>query len=332
MHKSRSATMMLTMAHKFINEIGPGQTINDIYLVREPILRSTTRGDLYIAMYVCDRTGQLNGRMWQASEVIYSSLPNPGFVRIQGRSELYQNNLQIIVNNVSIVDAGKVSLADFLARTEKDTGQMFSQVKGIVAGIKNPQLKALVDRFLADDELMEQFRNAPAAIKLHHNYLGGLLEHTHNMLRLAVAILPLYPKVQSDLVLAGIFLHDIGKTAEIGYDIAFSYTDSGQLIGHIVQSLLMVNEKADALAAEGTPIDKSILDALGHIILSHHGQYEFGSPKLPATAEAFMVNYIDDLDAKINQVTAAIDSEQSDSNWTAWKNALQTRLYKKRIE
>ena len=320
------------MAHKFINEIGPGQTINDIYLVRDPILRSTTKGDLYIAMYVCDRTGQLNGRMWQATELIYNSLPNPGFVHIQGRSELYQNNLQIIVNNVTIVDAGKVTLTDFLARTEKDTGQMFSQVKEMVAGIKNSQLKALVDWFWADDELMEQFRNAPAAIKLHHNCLGGLLEHTHNMLRLAVAILPLYPKVQSDLVLAGIFLHDIGKTAEIGYDMAFSYTDSGQLIGHIVQGLLMINEKADALAAEGTPIDKSILDALGHIILSHHGQYEFGSPKLPATAEAFMVNYIDDLDAKINQVTAAIDSEQSDSNWTAWKNALQTRLYKKRIE
>ena len=320
------------MAHKFINEIGPGQTINDIYLVRDPILRSTTKGDLYIAMYVCDRTGQLNGRMWQATELIYNSLPNPGFVHIQGRSELYQNNLQIIVNNVTIVDAAKVTLTDFLARTEKDTGQMFSQVKEMVAGIKNSQLKALVDWFWADDELMEQFRNAPAAIKLHHNCLGGLLEHTHNMLRLAVAILPLYPKVQSDLVLAGIFLHDIGKTAEIGYDMAFSYTDSGQLIGHIVQGLLMINEKADALAAEGTPIDKSILDALGHIILSHHGQYEFGSPKLPATAEAFMVNYIDDLDAKINQVTAAIDSEQSDSNWTAWKNALQTRLYKKRIE
>ena len=140
------------MAHKFINEIGPGQTINDIYLIRDPILRSTTKGDLYIAMYLCDRMGQLNGRMWQATELIYGSLPNPGFVHIQGRSELYQNNLQIIVNNVTIVDAGKVTLTDFLARTEKDTGQMFSQVKEMVADIKNSQLKALIGRFLADDE------------------------------------------------------------------------------------------------------------------------------------------------------------------------------------
>jgi 3'-5' exoribonuclease len=320
------------MAHKFINEVGAGETINDIYIVSEPILRSTTRGDLYIAMFLSDRSGQLNGRMWQASEAVYQSLPKPGFVRIQGRSELYANKLQIVVNNISVVDAKGVSLEDFLARTDKDTEKMFEEVKEIVGRIKNPQLKTLVGEFLADSELMEKFCNAPGAMRIHHNYLGGLLEHTHNMLRVAVAILPLYPQVQADLVLVGIFLHDIGKTEELTYDMAFSYTDSGQLIGHIVQTLLMINQKADALAAKGTEIDKAILDALGHIILSHHGQYEFGSPKLPATAEAFMVYYIDDLDAKMNQVTAAIENEPGDSNWTAWKNALQTRLYRKRIE
>jgi len=320
------------MAHKFINEIEPGQAINDIYMIKDPILRSTTKGDLYIAMYICDRTGQLNGRMWQATEAVYNSLPKPGFVHIQGRSELYQNNLQIIINNISVVDAAKVQVEDFLAQTDKDTKQMFEEVKTIVGRIKNSQLKTLVEEFLADTDLMKKFCTAPGGVKLHHNYLGGLLEHTHNMLRVAVAILPLYEQVQADLVLTAIFLHDIGKTEEFSYDMALSYTDSGQLIGHIVQSLLMVNQKADALAAKGAHIDKTILDALGHIILSHHGQYDFGSPKLPATPEAFMVNYIDDLDAKINQVTAAIDSEQSDSNWTVWKSALQTRLYRKRIE
>jgi len=320
------------MAHKFINEIGPGETIDDIYMVSEPILRSTTRGDLYIAMFLSDRTGQLNGRMWQATETVYQALPKPGFVHIQGRSELYQNNLQIIVNNVSIVDAKDVRIEDFLARTDKDTDKLFEEVKKIVGRIKNPQLKALVGEFLTDAELMEKFRNAPGAMRIHHDYLGGLLEHTHNMLRVAVAILPLYEKVQADLVLVGIFLHDIGKTEELSYDMAFSYTDSGQLIGHVVQSLLMVNEKAAALKARGTQIEPTVLDSLGHIILSHHGQYDFGSPKLPAMAEAFMVYYIDDLDAKVSQVTAAIDGEVSDSNWTAWKNALQTRLYRKRID
>ena len=320
------------MAHKFINEINPGEQINDVYMIRDPILRSTTKGDFYIAMYFSDRTGELNGRMWQATEIVYNSLPKPGFVHITGRSELYQNNLQIVVNSVLAIDANKVRIDDFLARTDKDTGQMFEEVKKLVGGIKNKQLKALVGEFLADTELMKKFCNAPAAIKVHHSYLGGLLEHTNNMLKVAAAILPLYPDVQADLVLAGVFLHDIGKTEELSYDMAFSYTDSGQLLGHIAQSLLMINQKADALKAKGIPIDKPVWDALGHIILSHHGQYEFGSPKLPATAEAFMVNYIDDLDAKMNQVTASIDNERSDSNWTAWQKTLETRLYRKRIE
>jgi len=320
------------MAHKFINQIGPGQTIDDIYIVKDPILRSTTRGDLYIAMFLTDRTGQLNGRMWQATEEIYKSLPKPGFVHIKGRSELYQNNLQIVINNVAIIDSGKVNIDDFLPRTKKDTKQMFEEVKEIVGRIQNPKLKALVGEFLADSELMEKFCNSPAAMKMHHDYIGGLLEHTHNMLQVAVAILPFYPDVQPDLVLAGILLHDIGKTEELAYDMAFSYTDSGQLIGHISKSLLMINQKADSLRSRGTQIDQVVLDALGHIILSHHGAYEFGSPKLPATTEAFMVCYIDNLDAKISQVTSAIDSELSDSNWTAWQNSLQTRLYRKRLE
>jgi 3'-5' exoribonuclease len=320
------------MAHRFINTIEPGQTIDDIYLIREPILRSTTRGDLYIAMYLLDRTGQLNGRMWQATETIYKALPKPGFVHIQGRSELYQNNLQIIINNISVVDTNKVNIDDFLARTTKDVGQMFEEVKKMIGRIQNPQLRAIVNEFLADKELMDKFCNVPGGMKLHHDYIGGLLEHVHNMLRVAVSILPLYPNIQADLVLTGIFLHDIGKTEELAYDMAFTYTDSGQLIGHIVKSVLMVNRKVDALRARGTNIDPDIVDILGHIILSHHGEYEFGSPKLPAMPEAFMVYYIDDLDAKLNLVASAIDEETGDSNWTAWKNALQTRLYRKRME
>ena len=320
------------MDHTFINQIEPGQQINDIYLVKDPILRSTSRGDLYIAMFLCDKTGQLNGRMWQATEVIYKALPKPGFVHIKGRSELYQNNLQVIVNNVSLIDAERVNIDDFLAQTQKDVDQMFAEVSEMVGRIKNSQLKALAGEFLADEELMEKFRKAPGGVKLHHDCIGGLLEHTHNMLRVAVSILPMYPKVQPDLVLAGVFLHDIGKTEELGYDMAFSYTDSGQLIGHVVKSHLMIHQKAEMLRAKGIQIDDEVLDALGHIILSHHGQYDFGSPKLPATPEAFMVCLIDDLDAKVDQVTAAIDEELSDGNWTAWRSALQTRLYRRRLE
>lgn len=320
------------MAHKFISEIQPGETINDVFLVKEPVLRPTSRGDLYIAMFLSDKTGRLNGRMWQASEQIYREIPKPGFVHIQGRSEVYQNNLQIVVNNVSVVDADKVKIEDFLARTDKDVDKLFAEVKQIVGGVKNEQLKALVNEFLSDEELMKKFCRCPGGMSMHHDYIGGLLEHTWNMLRAASALLPLYPDVQADLVLAGIFVHDMGKTEELVYDTAFSYTDSGQLIGHITKTVIMLHRKADALAAKGVQIDQSVIDALGHIILSHHGEYEYGSPKLPATAEAFMVYYIDDLDAKMNQVTRLIEDGPDDSNWTGWQKPLETKLYRKRIE
>src|SRR3989339_162692 len=320
------------MAHKMISEITPGEMINDVYLIRNPILRSTTKGDLYIAMFLCDRTGQLNGRMWQASEIIYNSLPKPGFIHVKGKSEVYQNNLQIIINQVTPIDASKVDLGDYIARTKNDVGQMSAEAEKILDTIENVKLKALVDAFLTDKPLMENFKNCPAAVKLHHSYLGGLLEHTVSMLKVAAAILPLYPAVNRDLVLAGVFLHDIGKTEELCYDMAFSYTDSGQLIGHIAKSLLMINKKCEELAANGIKIDAEIIDAIGHIILAHHGQYEFGSPKLPATAEAFMVNYIDDLDAKINMVVNLIETEGGEENWTTYQAALQTRLYRKQIQ
>jgi 3'-5' exoribonuclease len=308
-----------------------GEQLDDIFLVSQPILRSTTRGDLYIAMYLGDRTGKLNGRMWQATEAIYNSIPKEGFVRIKGRTELYQGAMQIVIDNIRPVKAEQVPLDDFLPRTPRDVQQMWDKARAIVAKIKNASLKALCDEFLADTALMDRFRKAPAGMVNHHSYLGGLLEHTCNMLEVAVAILPLYPKVQADLVLTGVFLHDMAKTDELAYEMAFSYTDAGQLLGHITQTAIMVSKRVDVLRAKGIQFEQPLLDNLLHIILTHHGEYEFGSPKLPATAEAFMVNYIDDLDAKINQVTMAIENEPGEGDWTPWKNALQTRLYRKRL-
>jgi 3'-5' exoribonuclease len=318
------------MAHLFINQIQPGLQINDIYMVTQPVLRNTSRGDLYIAMYLSDRTGKVNARMWRTTQSVYNQLPTEGFIHIRGVSELYQNALQIVVNDLVVVEADKVSLADYMPRTKKNVTQMFNETKEILAGIRHTGLKALVEEFVTDTDLMRQFCTAPAAMQMHHSYLGGLLEHTHSMLKVAEAILPLYPKIQADLVLVAIFLHDIAKTQELSYQMGFSYTDPGQLLGHVVQGVQMIDRKVDVLARKDIVIDRTVLDSLNHIILSHHGHYEFGSPKLPATAEAFMVYYIDDLDAKMNQVTDLIDNQPGDSDWTAYQRPLETRLYRKR--
>ena len=319
------------MAHIFINQIQPGQQISDIYLISQPILRSTTRGDLYIAMFVSDKTGKLNCRVWQATEELFNSLPKEGFVQIKGRSELYQNTLQIVADQLMPAPAEKVKIDDYLPRTQKDIRQMFEDVTKIMYEIKNPSVKALVNEFLKDKDLMKKFCTAPAATANHHTCIGGLLEHTHNMLNVAKAVMPFYPKLQSDLVLAGIFLHDMGKTDELSYDMAFSYTDRGQLLGHIVQTTIMVNDKAVSLKQAGVEIDKQILDNILHIIVSHHGQYEFGSPKLPMTAEAFLVSLLDNIDAKINQVTEKIENEPGEANWTSFVKALDAKLYRKRV-
>jgi 3'-5' exoribonuclease len=319
------------MARRFTNQLTGGEQLDDVFLVSQPVLRSTTRGDLYIAMYLGDRTGKLNGRMWQATEAIYNSIPKEGFVRIKGRTELYQGAMQIVIDTIKIVKADQVALDDFLPRTEKDIPQMFARVKAIVGKVKNPSLKALCEDFLADAPLMDRFCKAPAGMVNHHSYLGGLLEHTLGMLEVASAILPVNPKVQADLVITGIFLHDMAKTEELSYEMAFSYTDGGQLLGHITQTAIMVSKRADVLRAKGVQFDQALLDGLVHIILTHHGAYEFGSPKLPATAEAFMVSYIDNMDAKVNQVTLAIENEPGEGDWTPYKGSLQTRLYRKRL-
>ena len=218
-----------------------------------------------------------------------------------------------------------------MPRTGRDIDEMYAEFKKIMGTIRNADLKNLVDAFFNDGELMRQFKLAPAAMQMHHNYLGGLLEHTLSMATVAQALFPLYPKIQKDLVLAAIFLHDIAKTQELSYNIAFGYTDRGQLLGHIIQGTQMITQKADDLRADGLPIDPDILDNLLHIIVSHHGQYEFGSPKLPAIPEAFMVNYIDNLDAKMNQTAALIENEPGDGNWTAFQRSLETKLYRKRV-
>jgi 3'-5' exoribonuclease len=320
------------MAHLFVKDIQSGQQIQDIYMVTQPVLRNTAKGDLYIAMYLSDKTGRVNSRIWQASEEIYQSIPSEGFVLIRGKSELYQGSMQLVVNEVKTIEPDQVRITDYVPRTEKNIGEMYEQAKAILGTIENGDLKRLVKAFLDDSELMKQFCIAPAAMQMHHNFIGGLLEHTLNMLNVAVALFPLYPKIQKDLVLTAIFLHDIAKTQELSYKVSFSYTDRGQLLGHIIQGVQMITQKADDLKMDGEPVNPNVLDALLHIIVSHHGQYDFGSPKLPCTPEAFMVTYIDNLDAKMNQTATLIENDLGDGgNWTSYQKSLETRLYRCRV-
>lgn len=312
-------------------DLQAGDRVEDqVFRIAQKDLRTTTNGSLYIHAVLADHTGQMLGRMWQASQEIYASIPEGGLLRVRGRVENYKGNRQFIIDGLRAIEPGSVDPRDFLPATTADVGALWSELKDILRTIQHADLLALVGKFVNDPAFEASFRTAPAAVQMHHAYLGGLLEHTVNLLRLADVVCPLYPQVSRDLVLTAIFFHDAGKTRELTYATNFEYSNEGQLVGHITQVVLWVHEKCRALEQEtGRPFPAEVETALKHIILAHHGKYEYGSPRLPAMAEAFVVHYLDNLDAKLAMTFEAIAADpDEDSDWTAYVRSIETKIFK----
>jgi 3'-5' exoribonuclease len=309
----------------------PGETLDQVFLVREKDLRTTRSGDLFIVCTLVDKSGQLSARMWQASEAIYNSIQPDGFLHVKGRTEQYKGNLQFIIDACRPFASDKVDLGDFLAVTDRDVEQMWTELLDILRSVKDKHLRLLIKQFVEDKAMVAAYKKSPAAMQMHHAFIGGLLEHTLGVARAAVTLLPQYPKLNEDLVLTGIFLHDIGKIAELSAGTAINYTDRGQLVGHITIAALWVQDKAREVAdATGEPFPQETIDLLQHIILSHHGVHEFGSPKLPAIPESFFIHYLDNLDAKMWMTTNRIESDPDPAGtFTPYVRALETRLYKR---
>ena len=315
---------------RFVNQLRPGEAVDQVFQVREKDLRTTKTGDLYITCTLVDRTGQVAARMWQANQTIFNSIAKDGFLHVKGRAEDYRGTLQLVIEACRPVPQDKVTLADFIPVTELDVEVMWTELLEILRAIKDDWLRALIKKFVEDREMVAAFKRSPASMQLHQPFLGGLLEHTLAVARSAKALLPLYPAINADLVLAGVFLHDIGKTAELAGTTTMQYTDRGQLIGHITIATIWVEEKAKALSADrGEPFPAKTLNLLEHIILAHHGSLEFGSPRLPAIPEAFFLHHLDNLDAKVWMTTHQIATDPDpNSAFTAYNRQLETRLYK----
>jgi 3'-5' exoribonuclease len=323
-----------------IKELTPGEKLDQVFLIARKDLRTTANGALYIHLVLADRTGQLLGRVWQASETQYGQIPDGGFLRLRGRTESYKGQLQFIVDGMQPVDASAVNVADFVPRTEHDVEEMWQRVLAVLRTVQNRHLLLLIKKFVEDASIVSKFKQSPAAMNLHHAFVGGLLEHTLSLLEVAALIFGRkddstshYPKVSRDLVLTGLFLHDIGKAWELGFDTAFKYTDGGQLIGHIVQGAVWIDRKCGEVEEEtGEPFPEELQQALTHIVLAHHGSYEFGSPKLPAMPEAVAVHHLDNLDAKLQQFVHAIESDaDASSHWTDYVPSIQTRIFKRMV-
>ena len=317
------------MGRTYLCDCAPGDMVEDVFVVSGKQFSAATNGTHFIKVFVSDRTAQVNARMWKATRQLYDTLPDGGFARIRGRIENYQNNLQFIIENFWPAKDGTFDIADLLPHTEKDISAMCGKLCEIVGSIQNRHLAALVQAYLDDEKLMADFCRAPAAQSFHHAFIGGLLEHTLNALEVADAIIRFYPGLNRDLVLAGIFLHDIAKTWELRYDNAFGYTDGGQLVGHIVKSAMWVEHKAkEAEQMLGEKVPQELVDVLQHIIISHHGVPEFGAVKVPATPEAIAVHHIENMDAKLMTALAVtrFARHESDGNWTDYIKSFGGRL------
>jgi 3'-5' exoribonuclease len=316
---------------QFVTELKAGMTLDQVFLVAQKELRTTRSGDLYITCTLADKTGQLPARMWQASEAIFQAITVDGFLHVKGRTEDYKGTLQFILDACRPFPREKVDLADFLAVTQRDVEKMWSDLLAELRAVKDKPLRLLIKKFVEDRQFVAGFKRTPAAMQMHHPFIGGLLEHTLNVVRAVKLLLPMYPKVNADLVLTGAFLHDMGKIAELHAGTSIGYTDRGQLVGHITIGAIWLERKAALLAEEtGEPFPQRTLDLLQHILLSHHGCHEYGSPKLPMIPEAYMIHYVDNLDAKMFMTTRDIEADPDPtSSFTPYNRSLETRLYKR---
>jgi 3'-5' exoribonuclease len=318
------------MPRRYVTNLADGEAVEDVFLVSDKQLRANRNGNLYIQADLRDRSGVINARLWNAGEPLFRSFDVGDFVRARGKVQLFQGALQLILAGLEKIEPGSVDLTDFLPHTTQDVGVLLQKLRDALRKIGDPHLRALTDCFLMDDAFVRDFCTVPAGVRNHHAYVGGLLEHVVTLLDAADRLLPLYPDVDRDLLLVGVFLHDCGKVRELTCKKAFAYTDEGQLIGHITIGVELVTEKAsEAAKLTGEPIPPQTLMRVKHMILSHHGQLDFGSPVVPMTPEAIFLATLDNLDAKVNTFAREIrEDRNTTSAWTPYNQALGRRLFK----
>lgn len=322
------------MSRQFIADLQARDNVDEIYRVADKQVRSNRQGNDYLLLQLMDRTGQVSGLRWNAGQSLYETFQKGDFLRVLGSTQLHNGVLQILVQDFEAVHSSKVNHEDFSRSDPGEVEQLLGELKGKLTGIKHPHLRRLVAAYLSDEQLLDKLRRAPAGIKAHHAYEGGLLRHVLDLMRIAEAVAPNYAQLDVEMLLAGVFLHDLGKLEELTYDGDLGYSDPGQMLGHLVQGAIELERRALQVQREtGQAIPDEILWRLQHMIVSHHGQLDHGSPKVPMTIEAIVLHYLDDMDAKVNAATELIESDRNtDSRWTAFHPVMGRKLYKPSVK
>ncbi|MGY8769982.1 MAG: 3'-5' exoribonuclease YhaM family protein [Pirellulales bacterium] len=318
------------MSRQNIAELGENDHVDEIYLASGKQLRPNRQGNLYLQLQLADKSGSANAMMWNATEKTYKLFEDGDYLKIKGKSQFYNGAMQIIVNQIDKVDASSIDESDFHQLAGEEIEGLKKELTDQLRAINNVHLRNLADCFLIDEDFMDKFSRAPAGVKNHHAFQGGLLSHVVNLVKTCKAVAPLYKELDEDLLVMGAFVHDLGKIDELTYDKGFAYSDEGQLIGHLVMGVNIVEEKVkEAEKLSGDKIPAELVLRLKHMVVSHHGKLEFGSPKVPMTLEAVALNYLDSMDAHLASYAQLIEEDvNTDSNWTTYFPAIGRKFYK----
>jgi 3'-5' exoribonuclease len=300
---------------QFISDLADGQTVSSLFLVREKEIRTSARtGTSWLQLELADRSGTISAKMWDNYAALAEAFERDDIIQIRGRVKLYNGRKELTLEQIIPAAERDYDLGDFLPHTKYDVERLYADLRSAVAGMKNPWLKQLLASVVDDPAIAPWLKRAPAAMTMHHAYLGGLIEHIASLIGLAGVVAAHYPEIDRDLLLTGVVLHDIGKLDELQYARGISYSDEGRLLGHIMIGVALVQEKCRAIP--GFPAPLAVL--VEHLILSHHGSHEFGSPSLPQFPEAVVLHFIDDLDSKMAAMCASLEAAAAGPGVDLW--------------
>jgi len=314
------------MKSPYVTELKPNQLVTTTFLVHVKDIRQKKSGEPYLSLLLGDRTGDVDAKMWDNVAEVMETFERDDFIKVKGLLQIFQNRPQLTIHKMARVLDCDVDFADYFPASERDSMEMFEDLRKLVAGIGNPHLRALLDAFLDDEPLARMYRIAPAAKHVHHAYLGGLIEHVLSVCNLCRAMAAHYKYIDLDLLLTGAVLHDIGKVAELTYDRSFGYSSEGQLLGHIIIGLRFLHDKLQRFP-DFPPKLRTLVE---HLILSHHGELEYGSPKVPLFPEALLLHHLDNLDSKMECMRSLIAKDRHvDGCWTSYNPSLERSVLKK---
>jgi 3'-5' exoribonuclease len=314
------------MKSPYVKELEPDQTITGSFLVCSKEIRQKKTGDPYLSLLIGDRTGELDAKMWDNVAEVMETFERDDFVKIKGLLQIFHNRPQLTIHKIRLLDDSEVDFTDYFPASTRDPEEMWRELRQFVAEVGNPHLRKLLEALLDDDDIARRYRIAPAAKQIHHAYLGGLIEHVLSLCHLSRLAAGHYRNIDVDLLVAGAVLHDIGKIHELSYERGFSYSAEGQLLGHMLLGVRMVYEKLHDIP-DFPPRLRSLVE---HMIISHHGRLEFGSPKVPVFPEAMLLHYLDDMDSKMECMRRLLDTDrQVDGCFTSYSAPLERVLLKK---